>query len=406
VSSVIPHTEGGSLCLITVGLDPEATETAKRAAMQEGVRFVGAFPDYPQNLLQTQLKQQLEGAEALVCLIDFDKNQDLAVQAATIIQPLLNGRTALIALARDENPGLILHAMRSGCSEYLSKPLQAGQLSICLQKLRVRWLLSPLLPAREAGQVLVFLGVRGGAGNTTAAVHLGTFLARRHAQKVLILDLHPHLGHVALLLGIGSHRYNFHELLRNVGRLDLSLLNSYVAHHSSGVDVLLSPDSLSETDLISADALGQAIRFLANIYQYVLIDCPCGLGELNQTTIACCNQLFLLATPEVPAVRDLGRYVGRLLEWYVQPEKLKVVINQHDSSCTVTLEQIEKAIRHPVSIALPTCSGDLRRAVAIGEPISPDKRSEFATQIKNWASTLLPEEVAATEPKRRFAFWN
>ena len=186
----------------------------------------------------------------------------------------------------------------------------------------------------------------------------------------------------------------------------LRLLNSYVAHHSSGVDVLLSPDSLSETDLISADALGQAIRFLANVYQYVLIDCPCGLGELNQTTIACCNQLFLVATPEVPALRDLARYVDRLLEWYVPPEKLKVVINHYDSDCTVTLEQIEKAIRHPVSIALPTSSGDLRRAVEIGEPISPEKRSEFASQIKNWASTLAPEEAAPTETKRRFAFWN
>jgi pilus assembly protein CpaE len=195
-------------------------------------------------------------------------------------------------------------------------------------------------------------------------------------------------------------------LLRNVARLDLSLLNGYVAHHSSGVDVLLSPDSLSETDLISADALGQAVRFLANVYHYVLIDCPCGLGELNQATIACCNQLFLVATPEVPALRDLARYVDRLLEWYVQPEKLKVVINHYDSDCTVTLEQIEKAIQHPVSIALSTSSGDLRRAVELGEPVSPEKKSEFASQIKNWASTLVPAEAAATETKRRFAFWN
>ena len=83
----------------------------------------------------------------------------------------------------------------------------------------------------------------------------------------------------------------------------------------------LSPDSLSEADLISADALGQAIRFLANVYDYVLIDCPSGLGELNQTTIACCNELFLVATPEVPALRDLARYVDRLLEWYVPAGK-------------------------------------------------------------------------------------
>jgi len=190
VSSVTPHTEGGSLCLITVGLDPEATETAKRAAMQESVKFLSAFPDYPQNRLQAQLEQQLEGAEALLCLIDFDKSKDLAVQAATHLQPLLNGRAALIALSRDETPGNILHAMRAGCSEYLTKPLQAGQLSTCLQKLRARWLRSPLHPARAAGQVLAFLSVRGGAGSTTAAVHLvwysdfegAQYLRRRLAQ--------------------------------------------------------------------------------------------------------------------------------------------------------------------------------------------------------------------------------
>lgn len=147
--SVTSHTEGGSLCLITVGLDPEATETAKQAAMQESVKFLGAFPGYSQSLSPAQL----EGAEALVCLIDFDQSQDLAVQAATQLQPLLNGRTALIALSGNENPGHILHAMRAGCSEYLTKPLQAGQLSTCLQKrghagCRLRFV-PPRLPARS-----------------------------------------------------------------------------------------------------------------------------------------------------------------------------------------------------------------------------------------------------------------
>ena len=255
--------------------------------------------------------RSMPAAEALVCLIDFDKSKELAVQAATTLQPLLNGRTVLIALSGDENPGP--HPERdAGRLQRVSHQTPTGRPTVnlpakiaghagCHRRFG---------PAQLRGRVLVFLSVRGGAGATTAAVHLGTFLARRHAQKVLIVDLHPHLGHVALLLGMDSHRYNFHELLRNVTRLDLSLLNSYVAHHSSGVDVLLSPDSLSETDLISADALGQAIRFLANVYHYVLIDCPCGLGELNQTTIACCNQLFLVATPEVPGLAGPGPLRG------------------------------------------------------------------------------------------------
>jgi pilus assembly protein CpaE len=406
LSAGTPHIDGGSLCFITVGIDPEVADTTKQVALQENIQFLNAFPDYSQNLLNAQLVPLLHGAEALVCLIDFDKSQELAAQAAITIQPMVNGRTALIALSGDENPDLILNAMRAGCSEYLTKPLQADQLSSSLRKLRARWLSSPVRPTQPAGRVLAFLSVRGGAGATTIAIHLATFLAKRHAQKTLILDLHPHLGHVAMLLGIDSRSYNFHELLRNVLRLDPTLLSSYVVHHSSGVDVLLSPDSLNETDLISSDALGQAMRFLAAVYNYVLIDCASGLDELNQTTIGCCNEVFLVTTPEVPALRDLARYVDRLLECYVPPEKLKVVLNQHDSRRTVTVDQIEKAIRHPVSITLPTSSAELIQAVETGEPISPEKRSEFASQIKNWASSLVPGKVAQTETKRRFAFWN
>ena len=406
MSSATPHIECGSLYLVTVGLDPETADAAKREALQEGAQFLNAFSDYSQPLLNAKLVQQLQGTEALVCLIDFDKSKDLAAKTAATIQSLVNSRIALVALSGDENPAHILDAMRAGCSEYLTKPLQADQLSNCLRKVRARWLSSPARPAQPAGRVLAFLSVRGGAGATTVAVHLGTFLAKRHAQKILIVDLHPQLGHVGMLLGMDAHSYSFPELLRNVARLDVSLLRSYVVHHPSGVDVLLSPESLSETDLISTDALQRAIRFFADVYNYVLIDCACGLSELNQTTIGCCNEVFLVATPEVPALRDLARYVDRLLERYVQTEKLKVVINQHNSHGTVTISQIEKAIRHPVSIILPTSSTELTRAVETGEPISPEKRSEFASQIKNWASTLKPEEAARTETKRRFAFWN
>ncbi len=403
MSSGTPHIEGGNPCLIAVGLDADAANIAKQLALQESVHFLNPIPDYSQSVLRA-LPQQLRAADALVCLIDFDKSQELAAEAATTLQPLLNGRTALIALSGDENPDLILNAMRSGCSEYLTKPLQADRLATSLQKIRTRWL-SPIQLGQAAGRVLAFLSVRGGAGATTLAVHLGTFLARRHAQKALIADLHAHLGHVAMLLGLDSRNYNFHELLRNIARLDLTLLNSYAVHHSSGVDVLLSPDSLGETAVTSPDALERVIRFLADVYNYVLLDCPSGLDEWNQTTIRCCNELFLVATPEVPALRDLARYVDRLLEGLVPPEKLKVVINQHGSNRTVTVEQIEKAIRHPVAIALPTSSAELIRAVETGEPVSPDKRSEFASHIKNWAATLVPAKDAPAENKRRFAFW-
>ena len=57
-----------------------------------------------------------------------------------------------------------------------------------------------------------------------------------------MIDLHPQSGHVGLYLGLPGSRYDFPELVRNVGRLDSALLSGFVAHHASGVDVLQSPD--------------------------------------------------------------------------------------------------------------------------------------------------------------------
>ncbi len=220
------------------------------------------------------------------------------------------------------------------------------------------------------------------------------------------MDLHPHLGHVATSLGMDSHSYTFHELLRNVARLDPTLLNSYVGHHSSGADVLPSPASLSQAEPIASDALGRVIRFLAEAYNYVLIDCPSGLDELNQVIIGGCDELYLVATPEVPALRDLVRYVDRLAECNLPRAKLKVVINQNGSHRTLTVESIQQAIRHPVAITLPASSAELIRAVDTGEPIAPERKSEFASQIRNWACSVAPAETRGIEAKRRFAFWN
>ena len=105
-------------------------------------------------------------------------------------------------------------------------------------------------------------------------------------------------------------------------------------------------------------------------------------------------------------MRDLARYVDRMAECDVRPAKVKVVVNQHGPHRTVTAENIEKAIRHPVSITLPNSSAELMRAVDTGEPIAPEKKSAFGSQIRNWASTLVPAEAGRIETKRRFAFWN
>ncbi|HEY5176890.1 MAG TPA: AAA family ATPase [Terriglobales bacterium] len=401
----ISNSVESGLHVITICLNRETAEKVKTATLREHGTFVGELQGYSLREGELQALLQTQNAEVSVCVIDFDQDRVLAGQAANSINRMLHGRTTLIALSEKADPNLIVEAMRAGCSEYLSKPLTVEQ--VCESLTRLCGRIEGAREVKTSGKTLVFLGCRGGAGATTLAVHLGSYLASPYGKKTLIVDQHQHLGHVALYLGQDTLSYDFYELVRNVARLDQTLLAGFVAHHASGVDILPGPCALNGHINVSLDAVERSIRFLANVYEYAIVDCAPGLSDLNLATIDCCDELYLVATPDVPSLRDLSKYLDRLAQCNVAPCKLKVVLNRYGSDSAVTLEQIEKAIRRPVSITVPNSHADLMRAMNTGTPVSPDRRTDFTTQMKKWAASLLPltPEMVAEEPKRRFSLW-
>lgn len=396
------------LCAATLCVDVATAETVRQAVMRKEGTFAGEMQQYWRDLNDEILLQRLQRAEVAVCIIDFDRERSAAVEAANAIQQLLHGRGCLMAVSSRADPSLILEAMRAGCSEYLTKPVAVDQVGEALDRLRL--LVSTRKPprARHRGRILVLLGARGGAGTTTLAVHLGSYLVRQHNKKALLLDAHRRFGHVSLYLGEDNASYHFYELVRNISRLDETLLQGFVIHHSSALDILPSPDFFDESSNVSLDDVQRTIRFLAEYYEFVLIDCPNGVHNLSETLIDCCDELYMVTTPDVPGIRDLSRYIDRLLQSNVVPTKIKVVINRFSSQGALTLEQIEKAIRQPIAITVPNATAELVRAMNSGSPVPPERKSDFTIQMKKWVASLAAGDEAAelAEPRRRFAFWN
>lgn len=396
------------LCVATLCVDGGTADAVRQAVARRNGSFAGEMQNYARREGDRVPVEKLQRAEVAVCVIDFDGDREAAAQAANAIQQSLHGRGTLIAVSTQTEPAFILEAMRAGCSEYLTKPVSVDQLADALHRLKTRASARKPPQAKPHGRILALLGARGGAGTTTLAVHLGCFLVRQHGKKTLILDEHSRLGHVSLYLGEDNTSYNFYELVRNISRLDQTLLQGFVVHHSSHLDILPSPDVFDDSTGVPLDDIQRAIRFLGENYEFVVIDCPHGVHNLSLTTIDCCDELFLIATPDVPALRDLSRYIDRLLQSNIPASKIKVVINRYSSEGALGLEQIEKAIRQPIAITIPNASADLIRAMNTGSPVQPDRKSEFAMQMKKWAASLVRGEAVA-EPagaKRRFAFWN
>lgn len=398
-----------NVALITVGLDPKlADQIAETATKMLWAVHRADCEGYISHEKRPPLPQLVKNAQVCVAIVDFDKDIDQAIESANYIQELYPGKTALIASSATTDHQLLLTAMRSGCNDFLGGEFVDPAFLDTLVRINQLWT-AKAAHTTELGSVLTFFGAKGGVGTTTLAVHIAMYLVQCHQKKTLLIDNHPQLGHACIYLGIDGSRYNFHELVHNLSRLDSELLRGYIATHSSGLEVLSSPDTCGGRKAMDPVSMAQTLDFLRSEYDYVIVDCPTALDETNLAVIDASNQVFIVATPEIGAVRDLSRHVDVLSENEQNTEKLKVVINRFSAQHAVSPEQIEKAIRLPIAFKLPNSYADVTRAGILGEPINFKVKSEFSAQLLKWTSSLTgaaAQHVDETGPKKaKFSLW-
>jgi pilus assembly protein CpaE len=408
VSSSSKNASVPDVALIMVGIDPVlADEIAEGAAAMVWTVHRADCEGYISAEKRPPFPQPVKSASTCVAVIDFDTDIEQAIIAAAYIQELFGGKAALIARSTSQEPEILLRAMRAGCNDFIGEELDFTAFGQTLERLNRQWTIKSTHHVVR-GSVLTFFGAKGGVGTTTLAVHVAMYLVQCHHKKTLLIDNHPQLGHACIYLGIDGSRYHFHELVRNLSRLDSELLRGYIATHASGLEVLSSPDVCGTGKPTEPESMAQTLDFLRGEYDYVIVDCPTSMDETNMAVIEASNEAYLVATPEIGSIRDLSRYVDYLSESDHNKEKVKIVINRFSSEHAVSIEQIEKAIRLPVAIKLPNNFSEVVRAGVLGEPVGPKQKSEFSAQLVKWVNGLAGpgenfEEVA---PKKSgFSLW-
>ena len=397
-----------SVALITVSLDASLADVIADSVLKMSWAVHRADCEgYISAAKRPPLSQAIKSSPACIAVIDFDKDIEHASAAAVYIQGLFAGKATIVAMSASRDPDILLRAMRAGCSEFIGEEFDENVFTEMLIRLYQHWS-SRTAQNAGLGEIVTFFGVKGGVGTTTLAVHLAMYLVLCHQKKTLLIDSHPQLGHACIYLGIDGSRYHFQELVRNLNRLDSDLLRGYIATHSSGLEVLASPDVSGNIKTHDPDAIAQTLDFLRGEYDYVVIDSPSTLDETNLAVIDASNLLYLVATPEIAAIRDLSRYMDTLSQSECDIEKVKVVINRFSERHALTVEQIEKAIRLPIAFKLPNEYTEVTRSALLGEPISPKKKSDFTIPLINWVNALVAGTKSVEEPvvkKTKFSLW-
>ena len=238
---------------------------------------------------------------------------------------------------------------------------------------------------------------KAGPASPRWPLHLALNLVQRHQQKCLLVDEHPALGDVSLYLGLGRHPYSFYELVHNTDRLDVDLLQGFLSQHSSGLDVLDSPEAIHAFPHASSEAIEHTLAFLAENYQFVILDTPPGLTEDSCAAIRQSDRLAIVITPELPAIRNAIRSIEYLTSLHYPEDSIDVVLNRYSRRSALTEEEIETALHRQIAVKIPNNYGLIINAINAGIPLESGPKSELPVAFDHWADRLIGRTQALRE---------
>ena len=391
----IQESETVSAIVLTVALAAQVAETLI-AAMQH-LRWEVTTAHCDTYVSPARRPSILTKANPDICIafVDFDRDQHEAIEATRYLHGQFAGRISVIAVSASNDPKLLLLAMRAGCTEFLEQPLDDGPLTEMLERLHRAWSHLPsrtvATETRSEGTVLSLFGAKGGVGTTTIAIHLATYLAQVHKKRTLFIDSRPELGHACIYLGLEGGECTFREVVRNVHRLDSELLRGLTARHSSGLDVLSSPESCEDMAEIDFSSMQRTLEFLRSEYDYVIVDGTLAADDSTGALVQLSTKVYLVATPDIGSIRDLSRQAERLGRIAGAEAKLNIVMNRFSAPAAVTSAQIQKVILQPLALTLPSSYPELVHADNLGKPLPPESKSEFTRLLLRWAASLVRE---------------
>jgi pilus assembly protein CpaE len=361
-----------------------ADETLQRHVMalvhrpENSMRLVLELREDAADLSRERVAQILS-AEPRIVFIDLGDSMtglrvvDLLSQEAPGI--------AIIAAGPVVEADTLLRVMRAGAAEYLPRPFRAEEVNEAFQRVRRRFGVVRQEEPAAKGTVTAVFSPKGGVGVTTVAVNLAVSLQRLTRQNTLLIDLAPSLGTAALTMGL-QPRYSYLDVIQNFHRLDEELVRSFLEVHESGVQVLASPTRADDPSGPSMDQVMAVLRLCRRYFGHIVIDAGHTLTSAVDTAFIEATHRILVATPELPTLRNLKRALELLGEHNVNGTRpWRVVLNQHMEDVGLSLRDVENALGLQVGTVIEREETLITESINLGRPALLSGRSPFARSI-------------------------
>ena len=242
-----------------------------------------------------------------------------------------------------------------------------------------------------AARVITITSGKGGVGKTTTTANLGVALALL-GKRVVAIDADIGLRNLDVVMGLENRVvYDLVDVVEGRCRLRQALIRDKRLPELH----LLPAAQTRDKTAVNPSQMVEVCNQLRPDLDFVLIDSPAGIEQGFQNAVAGADEIIIVTTPEVSAVRDADRIIGLVEAGEKGPARL--IINRIKADMVRRGDMLDVAdVLEILRINLLGIIPEDEHIIVStnrGVPVAHETSGPAAQAFRNIARRILGEDV-------------
>lgn len=341
-----------------------------------------------------ELKEWLRHVETDIVAVNLGdpKGQGLAiVQRIAETAPTCS----ILGVGRWTDPESIITAMRAGCSQFVTWPIDGTDLRSAVDRIR-----STRSAEVKKSKLICVIGAAGGSGTTTVACNLAMELVHMTNRRCALVDLNLEFGDVCTLLDC-SPNYSIADVCCQSEEIDRTVMAKALYNLPCNVSILARPPELEKAYEVTPEGVEGALRTLAGMFSYVVVDMPRTLDAINAAAIKHADCALIVTQLGVPFIRNATRMYDGLTRTGMAENHVQIVLNRCNADHErIKPEEVEAHFGQPVFAMIPNDYKRVQSALDLGHPIMADAPTSPARLAIQQLAQKLADEADTEETQK------